>query len=651
MSIVSRRGGMSVASRQDEGGKPAEVAARARAFFAARHRRWMAVARLAGTADRRLLSGALGLNQLLGLLPIGFVIGIGVMLGRVPAAAHAGPGGNLGAVVISFAVAIGAFVLQQLLAPFQAALGEVLARQVDRSCVYRLAAAALVTAPVMTLEQTDVARRLADARAGFDRQLPTPGEAVAGAVALLARYTQLVAALLTVAVVFSPAVAVIVAVSALTVRFGQRGSLATFGALWQGLAAERQKHVYLRRAGASPAATKDIRVLGILPWYRQRHHDDTQAYLLTLWAGRRRILLRPFIGYALVGLAGAAAALLLLAHAAHGGGLSVLRLSIAIQAIVIPVRFGVFFPESDVQTQYGLQGYEALTDFEDMAAAGRDAVPVGDLAGPAAPRDAIRFEGVTFRYREGAPAVLNGLDLTIPAGRATAIVGLNGAGKTTLVKLLTRLYDPESGRITVDGEDLRGHRPQAWQRQVAVIFQDFVRYELDAAANVNPAGTGEDEVIWRAAERAGAGDILRSLPDGPDTVLSRQYPGGVELSGGQWQRIALARAFHAAGQGASVLVLDEPTAQFDVRAEVAFFDQFIQVTQGVTTVIISHRFSTVRRADNIVVLADGRVAEQGNHESLLAAGGEYARLFRLQARRFADATAGEDEDETQELSR
>lgn len=545
------------------------------------------------------------LNLLAGVLPIGFVVGIGVMLARVPGtAARTGSGRDLPAVAIAFCVAIGAFVMQQLLTPFQTALGEMLARQVDRRCIQRIGAAALMSAPIKELEKAHVSRRLADARAGFDRQLATPGEAVAGAVAL-----------------------------------------AALGALWQSLAVQRHKYGYLRRVGASLAATKDIRVLGMLAWYRQRYHHDAHAYLVTLWASRRRILLRPFLGYALAGLAGASAALLLLAHGASNGGMTVLRLSIAIQAIVIPVRFGVYFPESDVQTQYGLQGYRALTDFEHMAAAGRDAVPSGDLPAPVGPRHAIRFEGVVFRYDEDAPAVLNGLDLTLPAGKSTAIVGLNGAGKTTIVKLLTRLYDPESGRITVDGEDLRQYSPQDWQRQVAVIFQDFVRYELDAATNIHPARTAPDATddaaaIWRAAERAGASEVLRSLPRGLATVLSRQYPDGVELSGGQWQRIALARAFHAAERGASLLILDEPTAQFDVRAEVAFFDQFIQVIGGITTVIISHRFSTVRRADKIIVLADGLVTEQGDHESLLAAGGEYARLFRLQARRFADGAGG-----------
>jgi ATP-binding cassette subfamily B protein len=615
-----------------------------RRFLVSRYRRWHGVARLAGHAGGRLLAGALLLNLVTGLLPISFVIWIGVMLG------HVGSERKLSAVALAFGLAIGSFVLQQLLAPFQAAVGDVVARHVDGYCIQRLASAALVGTPLKTLERTQVSRRLSDARAGFDRQLPTPGEAVAGAIALVARYSQLLGAVVVVWVVLSPVVALIVATAALTVRFGQRGSLARFGALWLSLAPARQRAHYLRLVGASPAATKDIRVLGILPWYRQRHDRDTHGYLASLWSGRRRILMRPFLGYALAGLFGAAAALLLLAHWAGGGALPILRLSIAVQAIVIPIRFGVFFPESDVQTQYGLAGYEALGDFEAMAATAQDTVPQGELSVTARPRDAIRCENVVFRYGEDASPVLDGLNLTIPAGQATAIVGLNGAGKTTLVKLLTRLYDPESGRITVDGQDLRQYRPADWQRQIAVVFQDFIHYELDAAANIDPAGAGsgpdQARMIAQAAQRAGAAEVLGSLPHGLATVLSRQYPNGTDLSGGQWQRIALTRAFHAADRGASVLILDEPTAQFDVRAEVAFFDQFIEMTRGITSVIVSHRFSTVRRADQIIVLSGGQVVEQGDHDTLLAAGGEYARLFQLQARRFGTEESDESSEDT-----
>ncbi len=229
------------------------------------------------------------------------------------------------------------------------------------------------------------------------------------------------------------------------------------------------------------------------------------------------------------------------------------------------------------------------------------------------------------------------LDLTVEAGRSLAIVGLNGAGKTTLVKLLARLYEPQSGRILVDGRELREYPVRAWRRRLAAIFQDFVHYELPVRDNVGFGAVEllhDDERIRGALARAGALDLVEALPQGLETTLSREEAGGAELSGGEWQRVAIARALLAVDGGAGVLVLDEPTANLDVRAEAAFFDRFLELTRGLTTILISHRFSTVRRADRIVVLDDGRVVEVGTHAELLAARGRYAELFHLQAERF-----------------
>ena len=255
-----------------------------------------------------------------------------------------------------------------------------------------------------------------------------------------------------------------------------------------------------------------------------------------------------------------------------------------------------------------------------------------------APTAAIRFEDVRFAYPGSSRPVLDGLDLELPAGLCTAIVGVNGAGKTTLVKLLTRLHEPTSGRLTVDGTDLADLDVAAWRRQVSVVFQDFVRYELSAADNiaVGAVHARRDAAVLRgAAEKAGIAEAVDALPGGFDTTLSRAYEGGADLSGGQWQRIAIARSLYALEAGARLLVLDEPTSALDVRAEAEFFDHFVELTRGVTSVLISHRFSSVRRADRIVVIDAGRVVEQGTHDELVAADGHYARLFRLQAERFA----------------
>jgi ABC-type multidrug transport system fused ATPase/permease subunit len=226
--------------------------------------------------------------------------------------------------------------------------------------------------------------------------------------------------------------------------------------------------------------------------------------------------------------------------------------------------------------------------------------------------------------------VLDGFDLTIPAGRSLAIVGLNGAGKTTLAKLLCRMYDPTAGAVVVDGVDLREFDLGSWRSRIAAVFQDFVRYELSVRENVAPAGASDVDVR-DALEMARANDLA-----GLDVTLSRAYAGGTELSGGQWQRVALARALCAVRLGAGVVILDEPTAQLDVRGEVEIFDRLLAATRGCTTILISHRFSTVRHADRICVVEAGRVVELGTHDELISSGGRYKTMFELQASRFGE---------------
>jgi len=253
----------------------------------------------------------------------------------------------------------------------------------------------------------------------------------------------------------------------------------------------------------------------------------------------------------------------------------------------------------------------------------------------------VQFDGVRFAYPGSAGAVFDGLDVTLPAGRSTAIVGPNGAGKTTLVKLLAGLHQPSGGRVAVDGNDVAELDQTAWQRQVAVVFQDFNRYPLTAAENValgSPQHGADRDGIEAAAEAAGALGFVEALPDGWQTVLAPDL-GGVELSGGQWQRLALARALFAVRHGARILVLDEPTSWLDVRGEAAFYERFLEITRGLTTVVISHRFSTVRLADHIYVVEGGRVAEEGSHDELVARGGTYARMFALQSAYFSDEQA------------
>jgi ATP-binding cassette subfamily B protein len=280
-------------------------------------------------------------------------------------------------------------------------------------------------------------------------------------------------------------------------------------------------------------------------------------------------------------------------------------------------------------------------------------IPTDEPARPASPApvhpgDGIRFEGVGFRYpvatpKDGAPPpektddrwALRNVSFHIPAGQSVALVGQNGAGKTTLIKLLTRLYEPTEGRVVLDGKDLRDWDKETLRRRVAVIFQDFNEYQFDVKDNVGLGSLehlSEVARIERAAARGGADEVVASLPEGLATRLGKWAHDGVELSGGQWQKIALARAFMR--EEADILVLDEPTAALDAEAEHAIFERFRKLAEGRTTFLISHRFSTTRMADRILVLEGGHVAEDGSHEALLARDGRYAKLFKLQAQGY-----------------
>ncbi|MGH2899842.1 MAG: ABC transporter ATP-binding protein, partial [Solirubrobacteraceae bacterium] len=263
---------------------------------------------------------------------------------------------------------------------------------------------------------------------------------------------------------------------------------------------------------------------------------------------------------------------------------------------------------------------------EAMAPAG--ALAHGERSPAGLPAREIRFRNVTFAYPTTGAPVLEGFELTIPAGTSLAIVGQNGAGKTTLAKLLCRLYDPQSGAVEIDGTDLRDFDLDGWRTRVTAVFQDFVRFELPLRDNVAPGGASDDAIRAALADAGATG--LADL----DTILARAYPGGTDLSGGQWQRIALARALCAVRLGAGVVLLDEPTAQLDVRGEAEIFDRILKATRHTTTILISHRFSTVRHADRICVLEHGKVVELGSHDALMALGGRYRTMFDLQASRF-----------------
>ena len=268
-------------------------------------------------------------------------------------------------------------------------------------------------------------------------------------------------------------------------------------------------------------------------------------------------------------------------------------------------------------------------EFLDITPQMRVAAPAIKL--PVSMTRGIEFRGVGFRYPENDEWVLRDIDLKIRPGEKIALVGHNGAGKTTLIKLLSRLYDPTEGTILIDGIDIRDIDPLALRQKIGVIFQDFVRYHLPARENIGfgQIETADDmEAIIESARKSGAHSMIEGLPEGYETMLGRWFHGGHELSLGQWQRIALARAFM---RDAEILVLDEPTASLDAQTEYEIFRHFQELTEGKMAILISHRFSTVRMADRIVVIQDGRITEAGSHQDLVRQEGVYARLFAMQA--------------------
>jgi ATP-binding cassette subfamily B protein len=249
--------------------------------------------------------------------------------------------------------------------------------------------------------------------------------------------------------------------------------------------------------------------------------------------------------------------------------------------------------------------------------------------------EGIRFDGVGFRYPGQEKWALRDLNIWIPKGQSLAIVGHNGAGKTTFIKLLSRLYEPTEGRILLDGRDLRSYEPDVLRQRIGVVFQDFNEYQFTVRENVAVGSVEHMEErprVERAVENGGATEVVSGLAQGIETPLGRWFKDGTELSGGQWQKVALARAFMR--EEADILVLDEPTAALDAEAEHAVFDRFGRLARGRTTILISHRFSTVRMADRIVVIEAGRLMEEGTHDELVAAGARYAHLFSLQAQGY-----------------
>jgi ATP-binding cassette subfamily B protein len=383
---------------------------------------------------------------------------------------------------------------------------------------------------------------------------------------------------------------------------------------------------YAYRLAVDPPASKELRLFGLAGWMLERFvQRRTRLHELQYLATRMRE--RPLAGSILLVLAANVAIFWSIssAAAAHqislGEAVTFLQSAVGVSAIAFGgLNWALDGASAPVAAVLRLRGATERAGI----------LPSGKEAAEGKPAREIRLRDVTFAYPGGAP-VLEHFDLTIPAGTSLAIVGQNGAGKTTIAKLLCRLYDPQEGTIEIDSVDLRDFDLESWRSRITAVFQDFIRFELPMRDNVAPSGAPE-RLIYEALESAGA-ENLASL----DRVLAKGYAGGTDLSGGQWQRVALARALLAVKTGAGVVLLDEPTAQLDVRGEAEIFERLLAATRHCTTILISHRFSTVRHADRICVLEQGHVVELGTHEELMALHGRYRTMFDLQAQRFQEA--------------
>jgi ABC-type multidrug transport system fused ATPase/permease subunit len=555
-----------------------------------------------------------------GLLPVGFAVATGALVGAVQAGNDlAGPLTAVGVV----------FVLLQVLTPIHQAIGTNLGDRTAAWLYDRLTEACLAPAGMGHLEDPALARDLTAAR---DFDLGMTGPPLSIAMDFIADGL--------VALVGGLAAAVVLAGFAWWAPLLLGGAwLATHwllreSSVWRDRATEEVRSAqrdadYTYRLAVDPPAAKELRLFGLADWTVERFTAHRRR-LHELQYRATRLRERPLVWSVALVVAANLVVFWALADAAATGRLDLDQVVVFAQVAIgtSAIAFGGL--------NWAMDGAAApvaasLRVVPAMAAAG--ALASGPRPADAMPASGIRLRGLRFAYPGGAP-VLDGLDLDIPAGTSLAIVGQNGAGKTTLAKLLCRLYDPQAGAVEVDGVDLRALDLDGWRARLAAVFQDFIRFELPLRDNVAPGGGADDDTVRAALAAAGAGTLAEL-----DTVLHRGYRGGIELSGGQWQRVALARALCAVRLGAGVVLLDEPTAQLDVRGEAEIFERLLAATRHCTTILISHRFSTVRHADRICVLEGGRVVELGSHAELMALGGRYRTMFDLQASRF---TAPED---------
>jgi ATP-binding cassette, subfamily B, bacterial len=577
---------------------------------------WHLVFRVLPRSSPRLARAWWALVLLRSLLPAVLVIATGALVGEVS-------GGGRAAVPLAVVTASSILIL--VLSPLQDSLSANLGAEVGRDLHERLLRSSIEPAGIAHLEDPGIADDFTLAR-DFDLGITAPPVRIC--MPFVANgLVEVGSGLTTAAVLFwfawwAPLI--------LVACWLGTHQLLRESAVWRSWKSEEvvrsQRNAdYAYRMAVDVPAAKELRLFGLAGWTVSRF-GSYRRQLLELALQAMRLRERSLTVAALVAVVGNGLVVWALTSAALAHRVSLGNLVIFIGAVTGTAVLGL----ADFDWWFDTAARPApLVEGMQQRMSELGTLPSGRRPAAGLPRAEIRLRDVTFGYRAGEN-VLSGLDLVIPAGSSLAIVGQNGAGKTTLAKLLCRLYDPAGGSIETDGVDLRDLDLAGWRSRLTTVFQDYVRYELSLRDNIAPTGATDAEIDW-ALSQAGAADLAPLA-----TVLSKAYAGGTDVSGGQWQRIALARAMCAVRQGAGLVILDEPTAQLDVRGEAEIFRRLLDVTRGVTTILVSHRFSTVRYADRICVLEHGRVAELGSHDELMALGGRYATMFGLQAARFAD---------------
>ena len=568
-----------------------------------------------------------------GVLPILALIALGHAVGRIPDAVTGGLGSASGhALLVALAIGTGGYALSLLRSPAEALLEAYCSAAMSTGMQRRLARAVCAPEGVEHLENPEVLDRLASATGELSSTAPADAP-MALASALGDRLSGLLACV-TLAT-FEWWVGLLFLAGWIAIRPPLRRMLAARATMARrATSGLRHAWYYLGCSYRAPFA-KEMRLFGLGEWILGRHRTAWLAGMAGPWRELRRFRHRTLLyGLFVAAMYILGAGALALAAYHHDASLG----TVAVMLPMFPSTMQVGgVSAADVSLE---QMLAAVPDLDEIVTKlGAEPVP-GTQDASGKPATSVRFEAVSYQYASTGRPVFEGLDLELIAGQSLGLVGINGAGKTTLVTLLARLREPTGGRVTVDGIDVRELDARSWQRQVAVVYQDFTRYPLTARENVafrDLEQKVDENALEQAAARAGALELIENLPHGWDTICSPGYKGGTDLSGGQWQRIALARALYSVARGARVLVLDEPTAQLDVRAEAAFYNRFLDLTAGLTTVVISHRFATVRRADRIAVLDGGLITELGRHDELVKAGETYASMFRLQAEQFTRA--------------